>query len=406
MSHPQTALPTFSRVIGGELPLSPDEAELWLAGKENDLSSLASVCELWGGEGKVCWLRYGRSALGAALGLCNIQSTSRVALPAYQCVAVVNKISSYTRNWTTYGLDEFLIPDSREFLELARTAHAVITCVYFGSRRIESRLQECVDDLRNLQDIPWIIEDRVMCFPDLSCLIGAEERCDFALLSFRKHYPVPDGALLVACSERAREALGDQSRACSFGRLDAQLAIRKKVRAKVKRHAWLSASPFVDDPLWNARNESVVSEMYLDSIADSKAIDFLPGTTASARYILERDLVCDAHDVRRWSRVVVDGVRSIDRLNMTVNVEDCCGIGVPLLVANRDAFKAVAAENGIFLPVHWPRYDENQVCLSVQFWYMREVTVPIASGGSEDDIVFLLDMVARFCRELTEFQDS
>jgi len=212
--------------------------------------------------------------------------------------------------------------------------------------------------------------------------------------------------LLVACSDRAREVMGDRSNAYSVGQVDVQRAIRQKVLAKVKRHAWLSVSPFVDDPLRNGRNESVSSEACLDIVADSKDADSLPGTTASARYILERNLVCDVRDVRKRSQLVVDGLRSIEHSKITANVEDCCGIGVPLLVANRDAFRSMAAENGIFLPVHWPRHEAMQAYVSVQFWYMREVTVPIVPGGSEDDIVFLIDMLARLCRESTAYQDN
>ena len=54
---------------------------------------------------------------------------------------------------------------------------------------------------------PWVIEDRVMVFPDPDALKTYTDRCDFCVLSLRKVYPIPDGAVLIACSARAADAL-------------------------------------------------------------------------------------------------------------------------------------------------------------------------------------------------------
>lgn len=397
---------TFRRVIGGELPLSEEAAALWLEDRRGDIAAVKTLCEIYGsGVESARWLRYGRSALGLALDLCGVGPTDIVAIPPYQCRAVINKVASRSGNWQMYALDDYLQAVPHSLLELGRVARVVVACVYFGSERIESRLGELEKALLAMSQSPWVVEDRVMCFPDPESAPLWEGRCDFALLSFRKHYPVPDGALLIACSDRAQEALSRCSKKFSGEGDDRDSAVRRKVLAKVKRHAWLLACPLVDDPELNGVKESISSEAILDMVADSPDTDSLPGTTASASYILGRGLARDAREVRAKSRMVVNELLRAGSPGMTLNLRDCGGVGVPLLVDERELFRRKAAEAGVFLPVHWPSPEGMPVCPSVRHWYAHEVTVPIILGASAGDEAFLVDVLRQSYRALREDRD-
>lgn len=400
MTIRQAAWPTFRRVIGGELPLSDEAAAAWLGSEQRDPGAIERLCAAFGGGDSRAarWLRYGRSALGLALDLCD--AASGVLLAPYQCAAVFDKVESRCRAWRAYPLEADLGPEPPPLLEAGRAARAILTCVYFGSSAIERQLDELGSALLTLPGRPWVIEDRVMCFPEPGDASRWRARCDFALFSFRKHYPVPDGALLVACSDRARERLARCPASDDAGEgVGSDPAIRQKVLAKVKRHAWLAAPVIVDDPAWNGRRESLTSEGLVDRAASSPGADARAGTLASARWVLEHDLAHDARDTATRSRSVASGLRSALGSTVVPDLGDCRGVGVPLLVEHRDAFRARAAERGIFLPVHWPARDGAQTRPSVQRWYAREVTVPILGGGSADAAAFLVEALADVYRE-------
>ena len=132
----------LTRVLGGELPLDAEEARRWLEPEPDQGSAIVGLCRRYGGErGTSLWLRYGRSALGVALDLCGVEPTDRVALASYQCGAVVKKIVQRTRHALAYPLDDQLQPLAEPLMETSRMAKAVITCVYYGSRSGERRLE-------------------------------------------------------------------------------------------------------------------------------------------------------------------------------------------------------------------------------------------------------------------------
>ena len=388
------ALPVFPRVVGGELPLSPREAAGWLNGAEQDQAPVGALAQLFGGaQHTAVWLSYGRSALGVALDLCGVEPEHVVAVPSYQCGAVVRKIASRTPRWRGYPLEPSLAPKIDEGVEMGQVAQALVTCVFFGSAAIEARLETLAQRLRRRRASAWIIEDRVMCAPDPSAWPRVANRCDVAVLSFRKHYPVPDGALLLAYSSRARERLAEwrpRHRGQDVGMMGS--LVRQKVRAKLQRYAWRSAAPLADDPARNGLTESIASEQALEATSDSRAGDGERATAASAGYLMRRPLAADATTLRRRLRSVVDALRGMAGRAMTVGLDDGGGVGVPVLVKAREAVRAKAAERGLFLPIHWPRFegDMAESCPSAGRWYAEELTLPVGACQSEDDVSFLI----------------
>ena len=188
----------FASVVGGEFPISEEEFRRWTSA--SGPAAVGAIEAQFGGDrSSALWLTFGRNAIGVALDLCGVDAQATLALTAYQCGAVARKIASRTRRRRFYATDEALNPVPDDFRKQVRGAQAVFTTVYFGAPAIERRLSELAEELHGFGESPWIIEDRVMCFPS-PVRPEDKRRCDFAILSFHKHYPVPDGALLVACS--------------------------------------------------------------------------------------------------------------------------------------------------------------------------------------------------------------
>lgn len=388
--------PVFEHVVGGELPLSPDEARRWLdePGGGEDTGPIQGVCRLFGGAPEnAVWLRFGRSALGIALDLAGVGAETKIAMASYQCPAFLSKRCA---SLLFYQLRADLAPDEEGILDAAGRAGAVVTCAYFGSAALDDRLAALGRRLRSLANEPWIIEDRAMAFPAPVSAADAAARCDFLMYSLRKSYPVPDGAPLVACSERAREALSTW-RASAPGPApgEPEGPLRVKVLAKVKRHAWVTSRPLVDDPGLNGLRESVASESLINSgwamDADNRA-DARPGSQASAAYILARDLAEDGRTVRDRSRAVVEALHHT--LSGTFPLQDCTGVAVPVLLDGRRDFLANGRAQGIFLPVHWPRYETVPLGADVRRWYEAEIGLPTLPASPPEDVDYLIRRLA------------
>ncbi len=386
----------FEHVVGGELPLSPDEARRWLDELDGgaDRAPIENVCRLFGGVPEnAVWLQFGRSALGVALELAGVGAKTQVGMPSYQCKVVFDKTRSRCGSLVFYQLHADLSPDEEGILDAGRRAGAIITCAYFGSSALDERLAALGRRLRSLANKPWIIEDRATAFPAPVSATDAATRCDFIIYSLRKSYPVPDGAPLIACSERAREALSLwRATAPETMPGDAGRPLRVKVLAKVKRHAWVTSRPLVDDPGLNGLRESVASESLISAMDADNRADARPGSVASAAYILARDLAEDGRTVRDRSRAFVEALHHT--LRGTFPLHDCTGIAVPVLLDGRRDFLANGRAQGIFLPAHWPRDESVPLGADVRRWYTAEIGLPTLPASPPEDVEYLIRRLA------------
>ena len=241
-----------------------------------------------------------------------------------------------------------------------------------------------------------------MCTSDPQELRRVGERCDFTMLSFRKHYPVPDGALLVAHSDRARARVAVLSHALSAESTSSvpDEVLRSKVLAKVKRYAWCSSARPVDDPQCNGLAESQASEALVDTATQTPQTDGRPGSIASAVFINQRSVSRDANAVGRRCREFVARLEAQVVPGLQVPLRDCRGFGVPLLVNDREVYRSLAAQRGLFLPTHWQMTDAARGCLVARTWHERELTVPVPAWSGDDDTRYLADTLVELWRSL------
>ena len=386
----------YSNVIGGEFPLSPGEARPWLEEMDNgaDKGPVKDICRLYGGDDEnTLWLPYGRTALGLALELAGIGDSTAIALPSYLCQSVFEKVRAASQSPIFYGLETDLSPVEDELIKTGRRANIILTCAYFGSRAIDEKLIDVGRKLLEIPRGPWIIEDRAMAFPAPVPVSEGAKRCDFILYSLRKTYPVPDGAPLVACSERAREVLFQWRKRTRMPPAENyRRAIRKKIEAKMKRHTWLTGQSLMDDPTLNGVRESEASESAICSLEMTNYTEGLTGSVSSAAYIIGRDLAKDGKAIKKRSKAIMDGLRNV--LDGEFPLTDCLGIAVPLLQEDREGFLRAARTQGIFLPVHWPRDKTIQVNRNVARWYGTEISLPTMLAQPAKQVDYLISCLA------------
>lgn len=375
--------PVFDRVVGGELPLDPALLSLW--GDDGDGSDEKQLIRRHAGcDGAGLWLKSGRAALGVALDLLGASARRGVAIPTYQCTAVVDKVAA-RGPWATYPLSADFVPDLATLRNLSMGV--VLTTVYFGSRRHMDQLTEMARGLWELPGKPWIIEDRVQCLPE-PCPPAAGR--DFVIYSLRKHYPVPDGAMLIAVSDRAREAFARRPHFSvdPAAREVAARAVFAKLAAKAARWRWCHAAPIVDDPDGNGLADCVSSEHALDAVAFDRACDGIPASAGSARLMLGRDPALDMEHTMALIGQLAAACRE-NLSSLALPVADAGALGLPILVEQRSALRARAAASGLFLPVHWPRDARIPPAGAAERWYAEEVTLPLNPSHTAADVAAL-----------------
>ena len=384
----------FARVVGGEFPISEEEFRQWTSACD-PAAACAIEAKFGADRSAAVWLPFGRNAIGLALDLCGVDSQTTIALTAYQCPAAARKIDSRTHRRRFYATDEALNPVPDDFLKQARGAQAVFTTVYFGAPAIERHLSELAEELRGRGESPWIIEDRVMCSPAPLCP-DAARRCDFAILSFHKQYPVPDGALLVACSDRARTVLNrfDRTSRIRPATASEHAHLTKKVSAKRKRAAWIASLPNVDDAELNGLRESAESEAALDQWRDTAEADYVAGSRGSALIIQSRDVQADLGALQRKGEFLLSLLKGRQWSSVSVPLVPGAGIGVPIWSNRRDEIRAAAGDSGVFLPVHWPEHEFFPLADNDLKWLQNEITLPTHLHISDADTRHMVDAIS------------
>ncbi len=386
----------YDKIFGGELPLSQQDCESWLTAGPYGKSFSDLMGRLGLSEKHSMWVHFGRSALGCVLDAVGITATDKVSAPAYQCSVVFEKMLSRGSQLQVYPLGPDLSPEPQAFFGCAKTSALMLTNSYFGSQRNDQMLVELWHGLQGFAKAPWIVEDRAMASPHTLKDAFKAGRCDFIITSFRKNYPVPDGAVLVGVSERAQEALSlykqRQITRQNMGAL--QDVILEKVAAKYKRHRWIQGEVILDDLEVNGLRECIASEKAIDLFANDMTFDVDPGNANSAGWLAGQSFDKDYQKLKKRTKMVVEMFRG-DARNV-IPVTDAIGLGLPLLIEKRDLFLDAAAEKGIFLPIHWPcdgamMQNIQSQCTVARHWYTREVTLPILPYHDDSEFEFALN---------------
>lgn len=301
--------------IGGELELS---AGMLGAGLRHAPPTFGRPTEQWTNSGRSALMLAARTFLQRG-------ATGRVWLPAYCCRSVVQPFLAAGCQVQFYPVGDGLVSELP--LGAAATGDACLFIHYFGHRQPAGAAEE----LRRRG--VWIIEDCVQA----ALTSGVGVSGDFAVASYRKLLPQPDGALFAA--DAAPDAdLGEPHEAF----------ISQRVWGKLLRASGAEPEAFL------RLIES--SEGILDADPLPRRISWL-----SVELMARTDLTAIAA-VRRenWKGLLSRLQPLISKGCLSPVFPRLCDgevpLGMPVLVpaSARDPLRRFLSEHEIFCPVHWP----------------------------------------------------
>jgi hypothetical protein len=226
-----------------------------------------------------------------------------------------------------YSLDEYLRPDCSSIASVYTGKEAILLVNYFGMIDCQIAIQR----LRGMDAGMVIVQDNVQApFAMLE-----PTQADYAFTSFRKAFPVPDGAWAVARNHRLEEA----ERSSDFS-------------------AYKTAGCFLKGiGIHNARFESI----YLDLLAKGeRLIDEDYGTAMSGlskRIIRSLDWNRIQSIRLRNAHQIMEGLKDLGITPLLSPSGNQVPLFIPVQLANRDRIRKQMFENQIFCPVHWPVHE-------------------------------------------------
>lgn len=324
------------------------------------------------------WTDTGRSALLiAAQVILHRRGRPRVWLPAFGCESISQPFRQAGFDLNYYSVSKTLTGDDMYPPE-PEAGDSLLFIHYFGHRNwpmIEAAK-------RYRQNGVWVIEDRVQA----SLTKQTELHGDFAVTSYRKALPVPDGATLLTAQPVIPSEFGLNLAAPNESFVSARI-IAKLLRA-------CGATPEVYWPLVESseslltnliipRHTSWLSQWMISRIDQNDVIAKRRANWLSlAKHLSSSGL-------ERWIRPIF----------LALGADDI-PLGLPVLVADgrRQELRRFLAEREVFCPVHWPldhlppddHFSPERILAS------SILTLPIDQRMAESHIERLVSLISSF----------
>ncbi|MHC1703456.1 MAG: hypothetical protein AB9846_06065 [Tenuifilaceae bacterium] len=304
----------------------------------------------------------GRGALVFILKLINQSVNKTIHIPYYICPSVVDACKKGGFNIRFYELNSsFLLP--LDYLSNINKYDVLLTVNYFGF----------IDDnptifkVKNLRPDITIISDQVQSFWTYS-----KTEADFSFTSLRKHFPLPEGALVYT----------KDNKICFDNALPESYFYKTKLIASFLKYQGLPDSlylKFFDEGEKELINEQTLSKASLLTQYLFGKINF--------EYVQKR---------RRENYKLVYKLGLELNLNFLFSYnEKITPLNVPILVKNRDKIRKQLMGYNIFLPVHWMMSDYNQESIFVKKIHQEELSLVIDHRYSDVTIGYQLDMLIK-----------
>lgn len=342
----------MNRVIGGEFPIDAERAYETLSSYQQDDNEKINVYSC------------GRAALYVILKHIQHRNPNHVKIlvPNYICNSVTQTILDAKMNFDFYMVNHELEPDIESIYEKTDANPAAIILVnYFGLLD----LSETVSILRkNRKNIEIIIDD-VQNFYGF----GSEE-CDYAFTSYRKWFPVPDGAT-VKIKDESKDILEQFKGKNEFSQYKFMGNLSK------------SFSPYIEDEFYLKmieKGESILESSY-------KCM----GSKISQALMKCENFAEDARIRCRNAEVLHDGL-------LSMGIQHKYSNSVPLFVPVflppewRNEVRKTCSEHNIFLPIHWPHISDS--LNGINTLYEKELSIVCDQRYTEDDMKLILEMIA------------
>ena len=303
----------ISRVIGGEYAVDLD---------------ISYNCE---SETRSKLYASGRGAFRAILEHDIPDMKGEILLPDYICESVPNMILSLGLTASFYHINEDFLPEIESILKKINGKKAIVLVNYFGMIS-STQNGELIDEIKRANPSIRIIIDDVQNYFG----IDSEDNCDYAFTSFRKWFPVPDGARAIWKNGEIHEDLYPDERF-------------------YKKTAGFSRYKYAGNLLKNYRSV-IGDEVSLEllekgekMVPDETLCVALP-TTGSA--IAQIDMEQIKEKRKRNAAVLHEGLMQLGIKHLYA--EGSVPLFVPIILdKGRDKVREKMFSQSVFCPIHW-----------------------------------------------------
>lgn len=310
----------------------------------------------------------GRTCLYAILKSLRLYGEWGVMLPDYICASVTQSVKDAGYNFSFYKIGPDFLPDMESLCTGLRKKEIVLLVNYFGMTDLTSS----VSGIRKMSKDAVIIIDNVQDYYGL----GKMDDFDYAFTSFRKWFPVPDGAEVVIKGGLQKAKLLSLDEKNEFAQYKFAGNLLKNFREKI------------DDSLCLELIEK--GEKLLDEGYRCKCTNY-------ALSIMESiDKEECAEKRRKNAKVLHEG---LDRLGIKdVYRKDAVPLFVPILLTDRTKIRKKFFEHNIFCPVHWPH--ESEKLQGRNPLYDMELSLICDQRYGEDDMRLILEILEHECKNM------
>lgn len=247
-----------------------------------------------------------------------------VLVPDYICASVTKTIKEAGYDFRFYQIGKDFLPDKKSLCEGLLKERIILLINYFGV----SDLRESISLIRRKTEDAVIIIDNVQNYYGFA----GKGDFDYMFTSFRKWFPVPDGAEVVAGRKQLYEKLKGFEGRNKFAQYKLAGNILKNFREELEDSVCLELIE--------------TGEKILDKGYRCRCTEY------SLEVMKKLDKERYAERRKRNAKVLHEGLERIGITN--IYREDAVPFFVPILLNNREKVKEKFFENHIFCPIHWP----------------------------------------------------
>lgn len=286
-----------------------------------------------------------------------------ILLPDYICASVANSVKDAGYDFSFYRVGLDLQPDRESLCIGLRKEKIVLLVNYFGM----IDLTGIVSVIRKQTEDTVVIIDNVQDYYGL----GKPDDFDYAFTSFRKWFPVPDGAEVVVKGGRRQARLPDLDEKNEFAQYKLAGNLLKNFRGEIDD--WLCLE------LIN-KGEALLDEEYR-----------CKGTDYALAMMESIDKAKCAEKRRENAKILHEGLNRLGIMN--VYRENTVPFFVPILLKDRTKLRKKFFEHGIFCPVHWPH--ESEKLQGENPLYEMELSLICDQRYGEEEMGLILEVLER-----------
>lgn len=289
-----------------------------------------------------------------------------VLVPDYICASVTRTIIDAGYGFRFYRIGRNLYPDMESLYDGLQKQKIVLLVNYFGMIDLE----DTISSIRKISEDVIIIVDDVQNYYGM----GKVEGADYAFTSYRKWFPVPDGAEVAVRDGRHYAEMLEYTGENRYARYKFVGNMLKTFRKEIDDSVCLKLLE---------EGEKILDKEYLCEYSD---------------YSFERMRKIDkeryAERRKRNAEILHKG---LEQLGITHSYQKgTVPFFVPIILGDRGRIRERLFEQHIFCPIHWPYESEELQGNNVL--YDKELSLICDQRYDENDMRVILEILERECK--------